>query len=203
MACITINGLRLSYEYFGSGPGRSGVSQLSIQEGTAGLEITIVPDLTDPDPDHVISLKLGQDSTWRAVVAAINDDDTAYAFFCDGDTEGEYPWPWEMRFEGPLNYASELIALAWAGPPLSEFAVSISAAADEQLDALRRQAGTFLSRPFVERAIDLQKLTWEIETPLEEFVERQRGANLDLRAIYEEANKRYRELIGEDYPSKI
>jgi hypothetical protein len=101
----------------------------------------------------------------------------------------------------PRNFATELIALAWAGPPLAEFAVAMSAATDNQLLALQQQEGSLLRAPFLKRAVNLQHLAWEIRAPLKEFVGRQGGANLDLSAICDEANYRFRDLIGGDYSS--
>ncbi len=197
MTDMGIRGLRLSFEYFGS-PGTSGVSQLSIRKRATELEVTIIHDLTERHPDDEIVISIGPDRDWRAIVSAIKDDETACAFFTDGDTSGEFPWPHDMGFEGPRNVATELIALAWAGSPLSEFAADLASASDGQLRALRDKVGSFTNQPFVEQAIKIQKLAWETSTPLKSFLADRAASPPDLSAIQSELQDRFRKLFGEE-----
>lgn len=183
MSITTINGLRLTFEYFGSGPGVSGVSELSIETTATGVRLTVIPDVTDQSIEEAtFVVELGRECGWREVVAAINENEV-YAFMTLGSMEDEFPWPWDMRFEGPRNLATEMIALAWAGPPLSEVARALATAGDNQLVAMHSEAGSFLGKPFVEGMVTVYAFASETDIELEDLVAEQRGAKLDLSAI--------------------
>jgi hypothetical protein len=176
----SIDDLRLTFKYSRPRAGLESVSELRVKAIATRLRFTFIPDLTIPG---FSGGKIGEfgSGEWRDIVAAIHGHQV-YALHTSG-TEGEYPWPWAMDFQGPRNFASEIIALAWAGPPLSEFALGMTAATDEQLADLHRQAGSFLDKAFVGRAVALQERVNEGDIPLQEFVDRQRGSALDLSAI--------------------
>src|SRR5258708_7371596 len=139
MSNTTIDGLRLSFEYLGSGPGRSGISELSIETAATGVKMTVIPDVTDQSIEEAtVIVELGRECGWRKIVAAVNEEE-AYAFLTFGSMEDEFPWPWDMGCEGPRNLATEMIALTWAGPPLSDVARALATASDDQLVALRNE----------------------------------------------------------------
>ena len=188
MTNTSIDGLRLSFEYFGAGPGLSGISELAIESTATSVTLTVVPDLTERQPNDATVVELGLDCGWREIVAVV-DDQRAYAFFTEGNTEGEFARPWTIGFEGPRNFASELIALAWAGPPLSDIARGLAAARNDQLTAMHNKAGSFLRKPFVRRIVAVTELALESEIPLKDLVSRQRGPALDLSAIRKDAKQ--------------
>ena len=183
MSNTTIDGLRLTFEYFGSGPGVGGISELSIETTATGVRLTWIPDVTDQSIEEATFVaELDRECGWREIVAAVNENEV-YAFATLGNMEDEFPWPWDMGFEGPHNLSTEMIALTWAGPPLSEVARALATASDDQLAALHREAGSFLGKPFVERIVTVYAFASETGNELEDLVAQQRGANLDLSAI--------------------
>ena len=183
MINTTMNGLRLSFEYSGSNPFGSGVAELSIEATATGVRLTVIPDATDQSIEEAtFVVELGHECGWREIVTAVNEQE-AYAFATLGSMEDEFPWPWDMGFDGPRNLATEMIALTWAGPPLSEVARALASASDDQLVAAYNEAGSFLGKPFVERIVTLYALASETGNKLENLVAQQRGATLDLSAI--------------------
>ena len=151
----SIDDLRLSFTY--SRPrGQEGVSCLRVEAIATGLRFTFIPDLTMPGSSGEKTGDFGRNE-WRDIVAAI-EGDKMYALHTSG-TEGEYPWPWTMNFEGARNFASE------------------------QLVALRIQVGSFFDETFVRRVVALQARLSEVGVPLNEFVHRHGGSELDLSAI--------------------
>ena len=183
MINTTMNGLRLSFKYSGSNPFGSGVAELSIEATPTGVRLTVIPDATDQSIEEAtFVVELGRECGWREIVTALNEEE-AYAFATLGSMEDEFPWPWDMGFDGPRNPATEMIALTWAGPPISEVARALATASDDQLVALYGEEGSFLSKPFVERIVTLYAFASETGNELEDLVTQQRGTTPDLAAI--------------------
>jgi hypothetical protein len=179
-----ITPLNLQFEYFGAGPGMGGISELSIKQSKSKISVRYRTDLTDPDEKSIVVARLSSARNWRDLIGTVLKRES-YAYFTDGDTSVEYPWPHLMRFEGPANYATELIACAWAGPRASEIADAFSLASDEQLSMLREKVGSLKGARFVRRALRLIDEVDEIPTnlSLSEFVRRSRAEPINLSAM--------------------
>jgi len=188
--------LRLTFEYWGA-PGASGASELSIAKSPTAVRLRYVTDVNDSD-DRAWIEELPRECRWREIVAVLEDQEIC-AFYGDVHDGGEYAYPWKIGLEGSRTFASELIALAWAGPPFSKFARAFAAATNEQIAALHKEAGSFLKMEFVERLIELDKLLLEIDIPLEDLVLQERGPTLNLSTMHGKARERFRELGGEEW----
>lgn len=169
---IVIAPLQLLFEYFGAGPGCGGISELRIDEEDSGFRVRFREDITDRRLRTLIKLKSGDD--WRSVIAAIERKDY-YAFFTDGDTDGEYAWPHLIGTEGPQNYVTDLILCAWAGPPVSQLAEALALASNEQLAQFYKQAGPFRNKRFVKLALKLHETAEEGGLSLAGLVKREAG----------------------------
>lgn len=127
----SINGLQLSFEYFGAGPGSGGISDCRIIWTKVKKEIRIRGDRF-AQPSDVVIIRAPLNSNWRSICRAIIKR-SAYAFFSDGDTSGEYAWPDRMHCNKPHSFQTTLIAMAWAGPPFSELCLQLLELPDRNL----------------------------------------------------------------------
>ena len=193
---MCLSPITLSFDYFGGGPGLSGVSELSVDRKGEQLRVRFCCDRTNKSCRRKTIATLKSENDWRSVLTKINDS-SSYAYYTDGDTSMEFPWPHLLQFDGPSNHATDLLACMWAGPPVSEIAESFAYASDEQLSKLHNRVGTFRSARFVKRALRLAEFSDEWGLSLTDLVRRSTGG-LDLSAMRRDVQSYSRVAAVED-----
>ena len=150
-----LDGIELSFDYFGAGPGGGGISALRIKSTKIGLRISVCGDTTAEQPADTVVFEIPLASDWRDVCRAIvKADYGAYAFNTNGDTSGEYAWPFRMYSKSPDSLAKDLISWTWAGPPLADIVAQLYDIPDEVIDQLLIALGPYQSREDFERLIN-------------------------------------------------
>jgi hypothetical protein len=197
---IRIAPLVLQYGYFGVGPGQGGIAELRIELVDSRLRVQQCGDVTNEEEFETIA-SIDAHEGWRAVLTVLTQKEV-YAFYSDGDTSGEYPWPGDMRIEGPDNYATDLIACGWAGPPVSEIALALSAVPDESLTALREQIGTLRDKRFLRRMIKTSETVDELDLPLGLIVRRAVRNRFDPAAMLSDARALAKVMKAEDMAAR-
>ena len=120
-----LNDLKLSFEYFGAGPGCGGIAGLWTEKLDDGILLIMDGDFSEDESFNTVKMKLPADAGWREACVAIIKNH-AFAFYTDGDTSGEYAWPFEIDSQGPNSLGKLMITWTWAGPPLSSIVESLS-----------------------------------------------------------------------------
>jgi len=113
-----LSALSLKFEYFGAGPGSGGIAALRAEENDKNLIITMDGDVSDEESPNTIKMTFQKNISWREVSEKLIEN-YAYAFFTDGDTSGEYAWPFKTISSDEKSLPILMISFVWAGPPLS------------------------------------------------------------------------------------
>ena len=114
----SLDDLKLSFEYFGAGPGCGGIATLSIEKVADGLLLIMDGDANDINSYNIIKMKLLSDAGWREACSALIKN-RAFALYTDGDISGEYAWPSKIISKNNKSLEVMMLSWAWAGPPLS------------------------------------------------------------------------------------
>lgn len=169
--------LTIRFDYFGS-PGNGGSSKLALSKGTSGIKVVDgVPGEGDMRTGQVAS-----EGGWRGVISYMVQEEVC-AFFTDGSTDGEYPWPDRMTIKGAENFATELIACAWAGEPVAVVAQALSGHSDETLASLREKYGPFRGSEFLDEMLRIKSWADELSVDFTDIVDRGPRFGFDFRAM--------------------
>jgi len=182
MTTIRARRVKLGFRYLGAGPELGGVAELSIRVLKGATLVRYRPDVTDEGSEPQIVLDGPGSDDWRSVLRAI-DQHQAYALFTDGETGRQYPWPDRMEGAGTAGVFGELVALAWAGPPVSDVALALTKATDRQLLSLHTSAGPFTTRKFLRVMIRCDEALRQAGYSLGDVVSKASTGQLDLPAI--------------------
>lgn len=198
--------LTLSYNYFGA-PGCGGSSQLSIGITDRG-DLSIVFDLPSEyrefGQDNIVYLGVPGPAVdasrakiecefrrtasipgsrgWRGVIDYLATNEVV-AFFTDGDTSGEYPWPGSMEIVGAESVASDLIAAAWSGQPIVNIAQSLAHLPDDVLNTLRARCGSLRSDTVVRPLLRIWNKAYELDVPFGHIVHRAHRFNFEFSSM--------------------
>jgi len=135
----------LTFDFFGA-PGCGGSSRLSFAPSRQG--IVVIDELPGEGPDFRRREVLPSSAGWRGVVDYLIRN-SIVAYDTGGDLSGEYPWPYLMGLKGLDNLATDVIAIAWAGEPLSDVARVLSSLDDATLADQRLRHGSLRSEAFI------------------------------------------------------
>lgn len=169
--------LTIRFDYFGA-PGNGGSSKLALSKATGGIKVVDgVPGEGDMRTGQVAS-----EAGWRGVISYMVQEEVC-AFFTDGSTDGEYPWPDSMAIKGPENFVTDLIACAWAGEPVAVVAQALSRHPDEVLASLREKYGPLRGSDFLEEMLRIKNWADELSVDFAEIVDRGPRFGFDFRAM--------------------
>ena len=138
--------------------------------------------MTDESSEPQTVLDSPGSDDWRSVLRAI-EQHQAHALFTDGETGRQYPWPDRMEGAGTAGVFGELVALGWAGPPISDVAQALTKAADRQLLSLHTSAGPFTTRKFLRVMMRCDEAVRQAGYSLGDVVSKASKGQLDLPAI--------------------
>lgn len=213
--------ITLSYDYFGA-PGCGGSSTLSVDFAGNG-DLKVVDDLPSeyagPDDDDVAYLGIPKtaagDTTpecdtafrrtaiipgsrgWRGVVEYLIANDIV-AFFTDGNTGGEYPWPDRMGLLGVESVASDLIAAAWSGHPVAHIAQTLARLPDGILETLRDRCGPLRSATAIQSLMRIWQRAYDLDVPFDQIVDRAHRFNFELPWMLRDVRALDRVVEAED-----
>jgi hypothetical protein len=199
--------LILTYTSFGA-PGCGGISRLAIGLTNRG-DIAVIDDLpseyegeedsnnitffnpflveTPPGPP-VRGSEFRRTGTvpatrgWRGVIEYLAKNEII-AFGTDGDTSGEYPWPDRMHLEGKASVASDLIAVAWSGPPVRHIARALAILPDDMLEGLRARCGPLSGERTIQPLLRILNMAEEMSVSFPEIVARAHRFDFKLNSM--------------------
>ena len=177
-----LSGIALSFEYFGAGPGCGGIAELWTTNLKDGILVTMEGDVSVEESHNTVKIKLSADAGWREVCAAIIKQH-AFAFFTDGDTTGEYAWPFKIQSKGPHTLESTMITLVWAGPPLSAIVEDLSQLDDLEIRRLLDVFGDLDTKGKIDDIIRKFDVLKELEIPISEIINDAKGTPRSLKTF--------------------
>lgn len=177
-----LSGIALSFEYFGAGPGCGGIAELWTTKLNDGILVTMEADASVEESHNTVKMKLSADAGWREVCAAIIKQH-AFAFFTDGDTTGEYAWPFKIQSKGPRTLESTMITLVWAGPPLSAIVEDLSQLDDFEIRRLLDVFGDLDTKRQIDNIIRKFDILKELEITISEIIDDAKGLPLTLDSL--------------------
>jgi hypothetical protein len=168
MAAFDIPNFVLSYDSFGAGPGAGNSIELRITNIAGVLQVS--DELLEDEPgDYRRSVNLSEHAGWRGILRYLAESDIM-AFYADGDTSREYPWPDEQQLHGTDCLVTDMVSLAWAGPPVLSVAQALAKIDDSELLRLRQELGSFRERAFIEEMLRLWRWCDETDVELDDIV---------------------------------
>lgn len=177
-----LNDLYLSFEYFGAGPGCGGIAALWTKRSTHGWLLVMDGDITEDESNNVIEMKILADSGWRDVCAALIRNN-AYAFYTDGDTSGEFAWPFKIHSKKSYSLGQMLITWAWAGPPLSSIVESLYQIDDEKIMSLLDAFGELDTPKKMENLIHKFNTLQENEVFISDLLEKIAISEISMKTL--------------------
>jgi hypothetical protein len=196
---MALSAFSLTYDFFGS-PGCGGSSRLSITPTAAG--IVVIDELPGEGDDFRRRTLLAAHSGWRGVTDHLIRN-SIVAFDTGGETSGEYPWPQSIELRGRGTLAADMIAIAWAGEPVSHIARVLALHDDTTLEALRVRHGSLRSEAFIDEVMRLKRWADDLGADFDDIIARGPRFGFELREMRKDAVKMARVVEAEDRATKL
>ena len=189
--------LTIRFDYFGS-PGTGGTSLLKLRATEDGIKTSNGVPAEGLVSEGLVSSAVG----WRGVVTFLAQNE-ACAFYTDGNTNGEFPWPDGMKMKTKENAATDLIAMAWAGEPLVTIATALCRHTDEELTDLRERYESLRGEDFIEGMLRIKRWADELSVDLDDIIARGPRFGFDFRAMRRDVVVLARVVKAEDEAARL
>lgn len=190
----------LSFTYFGGAPCSGGTSRISITRKTNDL--LVIDQLVGEGPDYERRATVPASHGWRGIVSYLAREEIV-AYGTDGDMSGEYPFPHLMTPKGRDSLAADMVALAWAGEPLREFAKAFSQHSDTNIETLRSRYTSLRSEAFIDDLLRFKRWADHLCIDADDTLARSPRFGFDLREMRRDLIHTARVLNAEEKAAKL
>ena len=139
---------------------------------------------------------------WRGVVSYLAREEIV-AYGVDGDLSGEFPYPHLMTLKGRGNLSSDMVAVAWAGPPLIDFAKAFSQHSDDDLEKMRGRYGSLRSEAFIDELLRFKRWADDLGIEPDDTIVRAPRFGFDLREMRRDLIRTARVVGAEAEAAKL